>query len=127
MSYLVNIPPLSTYQTYVRLGTGDIDLSSTAKQTLFTVPTGRSAVITMIIIRDATAALVLGATGFGFDASAINVVAASTYTALTSSALYQKIQPLAGASKGSASDTFGAKPTVTQTGIITVDVFGYLV
>jgi hypothetical protein len=109
--------------------TTGVDLNVTTKTTLFTVPTGKTAYITKIVVRDASASLTTASFGFGYNANADDVVASATHTTLTGGTLYEIIRPAAGALEGAAAAVFGVKCTIAQGSAATVviDVFGYVV
>lgn len=109
--------------------TASVDLNTTSKTTLYTVPAGKSAVITMVIIRAASTSLTTANYGLGFDAGGSDVVTGATHTELTGATLYTKLQAKAGAKLGAAGDVFGLKCSVAQgaPATVTVDVYGYLV
>jgi hypothetical protein len=104
-----------------------VDLNTSTKTTLFIVPTGKTCVITKVVIRNASAALVLASVGFGFDARAIDVIASTTYASLTGATLAAIVSPVLGSKVGSAADIFGCKCTILQGApvTVTIDVFGY--
>lgn len=49
-----------------------VDMKNAAKQTLYTVPTSKKALITMVVIRKLSAAVALQTYGFGGDATPSN-------------------------------------------------------
>ena len=117
---------LSSTQVNTNVGT---------KQALYTVPNGKSCVITKLIVRSASASL--GAVGdgvsFGFngDATDFLTVSSTVLAALTDATI------IAGASRfdvagrnwflGAATNVFGCifiDPSITAT--VQIDVFGYL-
>ena len=107
----------------------DIDTSSTAKQTLYTVPASKVAYITKVVVRDPSAAITLCTATFGFNASADDVIAATTLTGLSGATTYQVITPITtGAAEGAAAAVFGMDTTVQEAAAdtVTIDVFGYL-
>lgn len=105
----------------------DVDDDS-AKQTLYTVPTGKSCIISHVVIRAASTDIDTAEYGLGFNANADDVIAAAAHTELTGATLYTILDAKAGAVRGAAADVFGVKVTVEQgaAATITVDVFGYL-
>lgn len=105
-----------------------IDLNSLTKQTLYTVPSGKTFIPTRIITRNVSTSLTTVIFGFGFDASSIDVVAAALHTALTGSTLYSVDIPILGSKVGSAAAVFGIKCSLAQGGAATatIDTFGYL-
>lgn len=106
-----------------------VDLNSTTKQTLYTVPTGRSCIITKVVQRDASAAVTTAVGAYGFNANADDVVASfNVFTNMTGTGVYDIKNPAAPAVKGSSTNTFGYKGSVAEGAArtMTVDVFGYL-
>lgn len=98
------------------LATATFNLNTGTKQTLFTVPGGKSAIVTHIVLRSASVDLSGGATTrltFGFDAGATNWnTAFPNFIALVASTLFlvfgQEIATSSGASTiGTAGQTFG--------------------
>lgn len=110
--------------------TSSVDMQTAAKTTLFTVPTGKSAVITAVIIHTLSATLAGGTDfDFGTDANCTThkqTVDLSSLTATTDSIVISfddsKYPRLA------AADAFGIYPSTGSTGAATavIDVFGYL-
>lgn len=107
--------------------TDSVDLNTATKTTLFTVPAGKTLVVTKIIVRNASASLTTASFSFGYNANADDVVATATHTELTGNTLYTKIEPKAGAIIGNAADVFGVKCTILQgsAATVTISVFGY--
>jgi len=106
-----------------------VDLNSTTKQTLYTVPASRSCIITKVVKRDASAAVTTAVGAFGFNANADDVVASfNVFDKLTGTTVYDISEPRVAAVKGSATNTFGYKGSVAEgaTRTMVVDVFGYL-
>lgn len=106
-----------------------VDLNSTTKQTLYTVPASRSCIITKVVKRDASAAVTTAVGAFGFNANADDVVASfNVFDKLTGTTVYDISEPKVAAVKGSATNTFGYKGSVAEgaTRTMVVDVFGYL-
>lgn len=114
-----------------------IDLNVATKQTLYTVPGGKSAVITGVVIRNSAGVPnVLTSVGYGFDVGATNWAAAAVgYDSLTSvtAALHlSQADPLStGANAiivGAATNVFGLLAAVVEGApfVVSVDVMGYL-
>lgn len=101
-----------------------ISLNVSTKTALYTVPAGKSCVVTAVCVRAASAGL--SATfGFGFDASCTDVIAQATHTELTGATLYTVLTAKAGAKLGAAADVFGVKVSAgTQVATVTIDVYG---
>lgn len=108
--------------------TDSVNLNTTNKTTLFTVPAGKSCVITRVVVRAASTNLTTASFGFGFNANADDVDASSVHATLTGATIVDSILPLTGAVRGAAADAFGVKCSIAQgaPATVSVDVFGYL-
>ncbi len=106
-----------------------VNLNTTTKQTLYTVPTGKTLIVDKIITRNASTSLTTVIFGFGFNASANDVVVAALHTTLTGNTLIATDIPIAGAKVGAAADVLGLKASLAQGGAATatIDIFGYLI
>ncbi len=110
-----------------------IDMMNTAtKQPIFTVPAGSRAVITQIIVREATSDATACSFAFGFVADANDVVPTAAIGALTTDSGFPvgyAVLSAGGAGLGLSGDVFGTKPTVPSAGAgtCTVDVLGYFI
>ena len=106
-----------------------VDLNVTTKSNLFTVPTGKTLVVSRVTVRNASTSLTTASFGFGFNASANDVVTASLHTMLVDNTLYEIVIPITGSKIGNASDVLGVKCSIAQgvAATVTIDVFGYLV
>jgi hypothetical protein len=105
------------------------NLNTTNKQTIYTVPTGKTLIVTKIITRNVSTSLTTVIFGFGFNANANDVIAAALHTTLTGSTLMTIDVPIAGAIVGAAANVLGVKCSLAQGGAATatIDVFGYLI
>jgi len=106
-----------------------IDMNSVAATNLFTVPTGKTCIITHVVIRNASIALDTADFGFGYAAGETDVIQHSTLgTGLTAATLYRILEAKDGAIRGAAADIFKIGVDVAQGAAATmdVDVFGYL-
>lgn len=114
-----------------RLNTVIVASNVGTKQVLYTVPAGKSAVVTHVIIRGPSASLatILGTLSFGFNSGSNNWSPAFTQAELRTLTLATHVFPkLANAVTviGAAADTFGAIFSSTAlTANVTIDVFGY--
>jgi len=108
--------------------TAAVDLNVTTKTALYTVPTGKSCIVTHEVIRLASASATTASFGSGFNANADDVIAAETYTELTGATLVTIRHAKDGAIRGAAGDVLGCKCATPEGSAltITVDVFGYL-
>lgn len=102
------------------------------KSTLYTVPTGKTAIFTRVVVRSPSVNMTTASCGFGRDAGAADYSATSLRTGLAAANNYVEIFPLTGAATaavaGAAGDTFGTLCTILQgaAATVTIDVFGYL-
>lgn len=106
--------------------TATVDLGSTAKVSLFTVPVGKKAIVTSILYHTASTSLGASAAtlGCGFDASGVNNSVAAVLTALTATTTAIPATIIAARTVGVAADVFGAKVGVTDSGkTVRVTVF----
>lgn len=109
--------------------TSNVDLNTATATTLFTCPTGRTCVITKVVVRNASTSLTTASYSFGWTSAAFNdVVADATHTELTTATLQTVLFPKVGAKLGPSAGTFKIKPNTLQGGAatVTVDVYGYL-
>lgn len=112
------------------LGTTDsVDMNTATATTLYTVPTGKSCVVTHVTVRNASTNLDTASYSFGFNSASFNdVITNATHTELTGSTLYTVLSAKTGATRGAAGDTFKVLMNTLQGGAATtsMDVFGYL-
>ena len=118
----------------VRLATIAINLRIATKQALYTVPTGKTAIIDKVVVRSASrvpAALTAG--GFGGDSGCTDWMAndqiGQLLTDITKPIIYSVYSTAAAVTQSYAAGTvFGwlALTPETQSTSVTVDVFGYL-
>lgn len=96
--------------------------------TLYTVPAGKSCIITKVVIRNSSGNLTTASISFGFDAVGSDCITNAAHVTLTNSTFYEVIPPKVGAVRGAAAGTFKVAVNTKQGGAmtITVDVFGYL-
>lgn len=107
-----------------------VDLNTAVATSLYTVPADNIAVITRIVLRNASTSLTTASISFGFNSAAFNnIVANATHTELTGPTLYTVLIPKTGATRGVAADILKVLANTLQGGAATVsiDVFGYLV
>lgn len=102
--------------------TASVDLNTSAKTNLYTVPTGKTLIPLFFIVRNASASATTASFGLGFNASANDVVASATHTSITGSTVYEIIYPAAGAVKGNAADVLGLKCSIVEGSALTVTV-----
>ena len=113
----------------VRLSTTpSVDMNAAPATTLYTCPSGRSCVITKVVVRNASTSLTTASYSFGWTTAAFaDVIADATHTELTGATLYTRLEAKAGATLGTSTDTFKVLMNVLQGGAATttIDVFGY--
>ena len=106
-----------------------VDLNVDPEQTLYTVPAGKTCVVTAIVVRAASISLTTASFSIGFNAGTDNdVVADATHTELTGATLFTQLSPKTGAKLGAAADVLALKNNTKQGAAATarVDVIGYL-
>jgi len=105
-----------------------VNFNVTTKTSLFTVPPGKSCIITHMVTRAPSISLTTASWGFGFNANADDVAASATHTGLDGSTKYVLHAAKDASVRGAASDVFGVKCSVAQgaAATVTIDVFGYL-
>lgn len=105
-----------------------VDVNTTDKTTLYTVPPGKSCVVTSVVGRLASISLTTAHFAFGFNANGNDVVTDTAASALDGATKYQAFNAISGAVRGAAGDVFGIKCPTAQgvAATATFDVFGYL-
>lgn len=108
-----------------------IDMNTADPSVLYPVPSGKSCVITHVVIRNASTSLTTVSISFGFvEAQYDDVIADSTYTELTADYLYSVVPAMAGAyvAQGDIGEVLYVLCNTLQGGAATVDidVLGYL-
>lgn len=107
--------------------TATVDINNAAKQSIYVCPSGKSCIITEIVVRALSVACASNSISFGWDAPAADVIANSTYASFTGSTVYTKINAKAGATRGTSAQIFGVIANTPNTAATaTIDVFGYL-
>lgn len=109
--------------------TTGVDMNTATATTLYTVPTGKSCIITRVVVRAASTSLTTASYSFGFNSAAFdNIIANATHTELTGATLYTILSAKVGSTRGVAGDTFKVLMNTLQGGAATttIDVFGYL-
>ncbi len=129
--------PFGQYRSLALLArvTG-VSLNTTAKQTLFTVPSGTIAVVTHVIVRNASGAAVTADAGFGGDAGATDFRSGVQFDSLSAAGKGLPVEPYDGGSGASptpgpieqyaAGVLFGIKVGTVAAITVDIDVFGYL-
>lgn len=119
-------------KTQALLSSTVVNVATTAtKLTLYTVPAGKSCVVTRIVVRSPSASCAnLTSVGFGFDTTCTNwktSLSLANLTTVTTGFLTVDLTTVTQAIIGTAASVFGFYITTsTATGTATVDVFGYL-
>lgn len=106
-----------------------VDLNTATASTLYTVPTGKTAVVTKVILRLASTSLSTASISFGFNSTSFNdVIANATHTELTGATLYTILVAKIGAKLGAAADVLKVLCNTLQGGAATatIDVYGFL-
>jgi hypothetical protein len=106
-----------------------VNLNQAGATTLYTVPAGKTAVITKVVIRLCSGNLTTASICFGFTGAGYNDWAlTATHTELTGNTLYTVVYPKAGALIGATGGTFKALTSILQGAPMTatMDVYGYL-
>lgn len=106
----------------------EIALNGLAEFTLFTVPAGKSCIITKVIMHTPSAAIGEVDISFGFNAGTSNDVIADAPRILTGVTNYQVISVKDDAVRGAAGDIFGMKINGVETAADKAKfaVFGFL-
>ena len=108
--------------------TASVDMNAVAVTTLYTVPTGKSCVITHVVCRIASTSLTTASWSFGFDVVGSDCIANATHTELDGTTKYTVLQAEVGAVLGVAAGTFKIRVNTAQGGAatMTIEVFGYI-
>jgi hypothetical protein len=119
----------TTGTSEIRLSTTPaVDMNTATPTTLYTCSSGRSCIITKVVVRNASTSLTTASYSFGWTSAAFNdVIADATHTELTGATLYTRIDAKAGATLGTSTGTFKVLMNTLQGGAATttIDVFGY--
>jgi CobQ-like glutamine amidotransferase family enzyme len=105
-----------------------VSTATATKQSLYTVPTGKSAVVMIIEARSPSATLagMTATLGVGFNAAADDWISGIGLTGLTTAAKVDQVASSGVTAIGSAGETFGAKFSNQLTNqTLTIDVWGY--
>lgn len=106
-----------------------VDLNTATASTLYTVPTGKSVIITRVIMRLASTSLSTASISFGFNSTSFNdVIANAAHTELTGATLYTVLVPKIGATIGTTAGLLKVLCNTLQGGAATctIDVYGRL-
>ena len=106
-----------------------VDLNTATASTLYTVPTGKSCVVSKVVIRNVSTSLTTASVSFGFTTAAwADVIADAVHHELTGNTLATVLLPMIGAKVGTTGGTFKIKCNTLQgvAATATIDVFGIL-
>lgn len=120
-------PPLRPQE--IRLGGQSANLNTGTAQILASVPPGFSALITRIIIRNASVSLTTVSFSIGWNSASFNdVVADATHTEINSATVYTVLVPKIGAAVGTTGSSLKLKNNVLQGAPASAnfEVFGYI-
>jgi hypothetical protein len=121
--------PIATLTDSLLSTTDSVNLNTATATTLYTCPTGKTCVITAVVVRNASTSLTTVSVSFGWNSTSFNdVVANATHTELTGSTLYTRLTAKTGATAGTSTGTFKVLDNTLQGGAATasIDVFGYV-
>ena len=129
--------PFLDENTIARLATKlGVSLNVTTKQSLFIVPSGKSAEITKVKIRNVSAAAITADAGFGADAGATDFRADVQFDGLTAAGKGVDIEPFHGVETSpvpatvetyAAGADLGIKVGTVAAVTVDIEVFGYLI
>lgn len=106
-----------------------VDMNTATATTLYTCPTGKTCVITKVIVRNASTNLTTVSASFGWTATAYTDWSPTlTFGALSTSANFRLVSPISGAIVGASTGIFKTLNNVLQgsAATTTMDVFGYV-
>jgi hypothetical protein len=108
--------------------TSGVNMNTATATLLYTCPTGKTCVVTKVIVSTASTSLTTASYSFGWNSAAFdNVIANATHTELTGATLYTVLVPKVGATLGTTTGTFKVLMNTLQGGAATarIDVFGF--
>ena len=106
----------------------DVDMNAVAETNIFTVPLGKTAIITHAVVL-ADGDMSSTSLGFGRDAGGVDCLATAIYAALDGATKYVALKMEEGAVRGAAADVFKSGVTIAHGGAVTADLylFGFLI
>lgn len=107
-----------------------VDMNAVAVTPLFTVPAGKTCIVTHVVVRNPSVSLTTASWALGFKGATFNDYApTATHTALNASNKAIVMQPASAETIGAAADVFSANVTIQQGAPATAvfDVYGYLI
>ena len=120
---------LPTLADSVLSSTASVNLNSGTAATLYTCPSGKTCVVTAVVIKAASTSLTTWSGSFGWNSTSFNdVIANATHTELTGATLYTRLSAKAGAALGTSTGVFKTLANTLQGGAATatIDVIGYV-
>lgn len=111
------------------LATQNANLNSATPNVLYTVPVGKTAIITKLVVRGASVELDTASFSVGYNSTDFNdVIANATHVELVDNSVYSILPAKAGAALGVAAAelTLLANTLQGAAATVTVDVYGYL-
>lgn len=127
LSNLVALAPIAAYapagaEVLLNLATL-VDLNTATPPTIYTVPTGKSAIVTRFLVYLASTSLTTVSFSIGFNSANYNdVLADATHTELTGATLYTMLAAKAGAKIGTSAQALKLKNNTLQGGAATVSI-----
>lgn len=117
-------------QALARLGfVNDLDVNPApgTTTTIFTVPIGKIAIVTHVVLHGCSGDMTTASLSFGFDAAGSDCIADSTYVSIDGTTKYVVVKAEDGAVHGVAAETFKVAVNTAQGAAMTldVDVFGF--
>lgn len=104
-----------------------VDVNNGTKQSIYVCPTGKSCVISSIVVRNLSIACTTNSVSFGWDTNATTTIADATHASFSATTVYTELAAKAGATVGTSGQIFGVKCNTTATAATaTIDVYGYL-
>lgn len=104
-----------------------IDINNGSKQTIYSIPTGKSCIVTEVVVRNLSGACASNSISFGFNANANDVIANAVHAGFTASTVYNVLVAMVGATVGLSGEVFGVKCNTTDSAATaTIMVYGYL-
>lgn len=120
---------MATSTAEVRLGSvAAVNMNTATPTVLYTSPTGRSTVVTRVVVRNCSTSMTTASYSFGWEAVTFaNVIANATHTELTGAPLYTILGAKTGATVGTSTQTFNVLMNTLQGGAATctISTFGY--
>lgn len=129
LSGAIAVNQLYTVGESLLSSTASVNMNTATATTLFTCPSGKTCVVTRVVISNASASLTTASWCYGWESATFtNVINTATHSELTGATLYTVLVPKIGATLGTSTGTFRTLNTILQGGAATtrMDVFGYI-